>query len=105
MRVNRSVCTFAEVTSRVIATERKIEHQIWNNYLFRRSFINLWLLQSSPRKLDLGVCDQAEAYHGNVSSKYFDPVLETVTTDLLGNGMARTVKNVSCIIRICVIYR
>lgn len=63
------------------------------------------MLQSSPRKLDLGVCDQAEACHGNVSSKYFDPVLKNVTTDLWCNGMARTVKNVRCIIRICVIYR
>lgn len=44
MRVDRSVCAFAEVTIQVIATEREIEHQIWNDYLFKRTFIKLQLV-------------------------------------------------------------
>lgn len=106
MRVNRPVCVFAEVTIRVIATEREIEHQIWNDYLFRRIFINLQIVVVAIKfpGARSGVSDPAEACHGNVSRKYFDPVLKHVTTDLLCYGMARTVKNVSCIIRICVTY-
>lgn len=44
MRVDRYVCAFAEVTIRVIATEREIEQPVWNVYLFRRTFLNLQLV-------------------------------------------------------------